>query len=84
MPADFRTLHANLDAAAPGRRWVENVARLNLHEDAEPDRLLAGDPDTGSAPLHELGGLPARVSLTVLLARSRTAATASASCSAAI
>jgi hypothetical protein len=67
MPADFRTLHAYLDAETPGRRWIENVARLNFHEDAELNRLLAGDPDSGSAPLHELGGLPARVSLTVLL-----------------
>jgi hypothetical protein len=67
MPVDFRTLHAYLDAEAPGRRFVENVARLNFHEDAELNRLLGGDPDNGSAPLHELGGLPARVSLTVLL-----------------
>lgn len=68
MDVDFRTLHAFIDAELPERGFVENVVRLNLHEDAVLNRLLAGNPDACDEPLHALGGLPGRVSLTVLLA----------------
>jgi len=43
------------------------TSRLNLHEDAQLNQLLAGEGDDHLPSLHPLGGLPARISLTVLL-----------------
>jgi hypothetical protein len=67
MLADLRPSHANLDAELPAGRWVENLAWLNLHWDAEVSRPLASDRDDGSAVSHELCGPARSVSLTVLV-----------------